>query len=97
VRRGITLAVLLRTYRLPPAWFRDVWCEGLTRRVADPPELLVGCPEAASNDHRAADRHEEDEVLPGFLAGKQAALVSDRAVLYEAYIAACSSRPSHQT
>ena len=37
VRRGITLAVLLRTYRLGHAWFWDVWCEALTRRVADPP------------------------------------------------------------
>src|SRR5206468_2284856 len=26
VRRGITLAVLLRTYRLGHAWFWDVWC-----------------------------------------------------------------------
>ena len=41
VRRGITLAVLLRTYRLGHAWFWDVWSEGLTERVADPGELLV--------------------------------------------------------
>ncbi|MEA2384627.1 MAG: hypothetical protein QOH72_4598 [Solirubrobacteraceae bacterium] len=41
VRRGITLAVLLRTYRLGHAWFWDVWCEALTQRVADLTELLV--------------------------------------------------------
>src|SRR3954470_2072600 len=41
VRRGITLAVLLRTYRLGHAWFWDVWSEALTERVADPSELLV--------------------------------------------------------
>jgi hypothetical protein len=40
VRRGITLAVLLRTYRLGHAWFWDVWSEALTQRVADPTELL---------------------------------------------------------
>jgi hypothetical protein len=41
VRRGITLAVLLRTYRLGHAWFWDVWREALTQRVADPVELLI--------------------------------------------------------
>ncbi|HEY6760259.1 MAG TPA: helix-turn-helix domain-containing protein [Baekduia sp.] len=41
VRRGITLAVLLRTYRLGHAWFWDVWCEELTQRVTDAAELLV--------------------------------------------------------
>jgi hypothetical protein len=41
VRRGITLAVLLRTYRLGHAWFWDVWSEALMERVADPSELLV--------------------------------------------------------
>jgi hypothetical protein len=35
VRRGITLAVLLRTYRLGHGWFWDVWREALTERVAD--------------------------------------------------------------
>jgi hypothetical protein len=39
VRRGITLAVLLRTYRLGHAWFWDVWCEFLAERIADPTEL----------------------------------------------------------
>jgi PucR C-terminal helix-turn-helix domain/GGDEF-like domain len=41
VRRGITLAVLLRTYRLGHAWFWDVWSEALTQRIADPAELLA--------------------------------------------------------
>jgi DNA-binding PucR family transcriptional regulator len=41
VRRGITLAVLLRTYRLGHAWFWDIWSEALTERVADPNQLVL--------------------------------------------------------
>src|SRR2546430_6345437 len=42
VRRGITLAVLLRTYRLGHARVWDVWGEALTEGVAGPTELRVG-------------------------------------------------------
>jgi DNA-binding PucR family transcriptional regulator len=40
VRRGITLPVLLRTYRVGHAWFWDRWSQALHDRLDDPAELL---------------------------------------------------------
>src|SRR5258707_768069 len=39
VRRGITLPVLLRSYRLGHAWFWDRWSQVLQERMADSNEL----------------------------------------------------------
>ncbi len=41
VRRGITLAALLRTYRLGHAWLWERWSSGLQARVTDAEELAV--------------------------------------------------------
>ena len=41
VRRGITLPVLLRSYRVGHAWFWDRWSQALHDRIADPDELLA--------------------------------------------------------
>jgi hypothetical protein len=40
VRRGITLPVLLRSYRVGHAWFWDRWSQELHDRIADPEPLL---------------------------------------------------------
>ena len=39
VRRGITVAALLRTYRLGHAWLWERWSHALQERVTDPDEL----------------------------------------------------------
>jgi DNA-binding PucR family transcriptional regulator len=41
VRRGITLPVLLRSYRVGHAWFWERWSRALHDRIADPDELGV--------------------------------------------------------
>ena len=41
VRRGITLPVLLRSYRLGHGWFWDRWSQALQDRIADPEELVA--------------------------------------------------------
>jgi hypothetical protein len=40
VRRGITLPVLLRAYRVGHAWFWDRWSQALHDRIDDPDDLL---------------------------------------------------------
>jgi hypothetical protein len=47
VRRGITLPVLLRSYRVGHAWFWDRWSQALHDRIAEPDQLL-GAQEASS-------------------------------------------------
>ena len=41
VRRGITLAALLRAYRLGHAWLWDRWSQALHDRIPDPEELVA--------------------------------------------------------
>src|SRR6266496_1652648 len=41
VRRGITLATLLRAYRLGHAWLWDRWSQALHERVSDPEDLVA--------------------------------------------------------
>src|SRR6187200_1876050 len=41
VRRGITLPVLLRSYRLGHAWFWDRWSQALHERIDGVDELLA--------------------------------------------------------
>jgi hypothetical protein len=48
VIRGITLAVLLRSYRVGQAWFWERWSQTLRDRIADPVEA------AAAQDHSLA-------------------------------------------
>jgi len=47
VRRGITLPVLLRSYRVGHAWFWDRWSQALHDRIAEPDQLL-GAQETSS-------------------------------------------------
>src|ERR1700760_221050 len=48
VRRGITLATLLRAYRLGHAWVWDLWSQMLHDRLADPEEFI------AAQEHSSA-------------------------------------------
>jgi DNA-binding PucR family transcriptional regulator len=41
VQRGVTLPVLLRSYRVGHAWFWDRWSQALHERLGDPGELLT--------------------------------------------------------
>jgi hypothetical protein len=41
VRRGITLPVLLRSYRVGHAWFWERWSQALHDRIGDPEELVA--------------------------------------------------------
>jgi DNA-binding PucR family transcriptional regulator len=41
VRRGVTLPVLLRSYRLGHAWLWGQWSQALQERIGDPEELLA--------------------------------------------------------
>ena len=41
VRRGITLPVLLRSYRVGHAWFWDRWSQALHDRIDDPEALVI--------------------------------------------------------
>jgi hypothetical protein len=42
VRRGLSLAVVLRSYRLGQAWLWEQWSQALARRVVDSGELAAG-------------------------------------------------------
>src|SRR3954466_6907587 len=48
VRRGITLPVLLRSYRVGHGWFWDLWSQALHERVDDAEELV------AAQEHSSA-------------------------------------------
>jgi DNA-binding PucR family transcriptional regulator len=56
VRRGLPLAVLLRSYRLGHAWLWQQWWEALKERVDDSVELAAGQDESSSFMFAYVDR-----------------------------------------
>jgi PucR C-terminal helix-turn-helix domain/GGDEF-like domain len=56
VRRGLPLAVLLRSYRLGHAWLWEHWWEALNERVDDADELAAGQDESSSFMFAYVDR-----------------------------------------
>jgi DNA-binding PucR family transcriptional regulator len=56
VRRGLPLAVLLRSYRLGHAWLWQQWSETLQERVEDSGELLAGQDESSAFMFAYVDR-----------------------------------------
>jgi PucR C-terminal helix-turn-helix domain/GGDEF-like domain len=56
VRRGLPLAVLLRSYRLGHAWLWEQWSEALKDRVDDSGELAAGQDESSSFMFAYVDR-----------------------------------------
>jgi hypothetical protein len=56
VRRGLPLAVLLRSYRLGHAWLWEQWWEALKERVDDSGELAAGQDESSSFMFANVDR-----------------------------------------
>src|SRR3954463_6991507 len=56
VRRGLPLAVLLRSYRLGHAWLWQQWSEALQERVDDSGELVAGQDETSAFMFAYVDR-----------------------------------------
>jgi DNA-binding PucR family transcriptional regulator len=56
VRRGLPLAVVLRSYRLGHAWLWEVWTEALQKRVEDSGELAAGQDESSTFMFAYVDR-----------------------------------------
>jgi len=56
VRRGLPLAVILRSYRLGHAWLWDQWSEVLQERVEDSGELAAGQDESSAFMFAYVDR-----------------------------------------
>jgi hypothetical protein len=56
VRRGLPLAVLLRSYRLGHAWLWEQWSEALRERVNDSGELVAGQDESSAFMFAYVDR-----------------------------------------
>jgi len=56
VRRGLPLAVILRSYRLGHAWLWETWSEVLQRRVDDSGELVAGQDESSAFMFAYVDR-----------------------------------------
>ena len=56
VRRGLPLAVVLRSYRLGHAWLWEKWSEALQERVDDSGELVAGQDESAAFMFAYVDR-----------------------------------------
>jgi DNA-binding PucR family transcriptional regulator len=56
VRRGLPLAVLLRSYRLGHAWLWEQWTEALKERVDDSGELAAGQDESSAFMFAYVDR-----------------------------------------
>jgi DNA-binding PucR family transcriptional regulator len=56
VRRGLPLAVILRSYRLGHAWLWETWSEALQERVEDSGELAAGQDESSAFMFSYVDR-----------------------------------------
>ena len=56
VRRGLPLAVLLRSYRLGHAWLWEQWSEALQKRIEDSGELAAGQDESSAFMFAYVDR-----------------------------------------
>src|SRR5882757_156665 len=56
VRRGVPLAVLLRSYRLGHAWLYEQWSEAMQERVDDSGELAAGQDESSAFMFAYVDR-----------------------------------------
>ena len=56
VRRGLPLAVILRSYRLGHAWLWEKWSEALQERVDDSGELVAGQDESSAFMFAYVDR-----------------------------------------
>jgi DNA-binding PucR family transcriptional regulator len=56
VRRGLPLAVLLRSYRLGHAWLWEQWSEALRERINDSGELVAGQDESSAFMFAYVDR-----------------------------------------